>query len=117
MICYMGGKDWKQTTKLFVVHIVSFCTPQFGGKSSRRSSGGRRRGATNVQSGPATCPALYQGPFTVLLTYACQIDKGTEMLRYGNLLQATQARKRNDLVPKHMLTDSPQSETNHLPLV
>lgn len=49
-------------------------------------------------------PSVILGPFTVLLTYTYQIDKGTEMPRYGNLLQATQARKRDELVPKHILT-------------
>lgn len=55
-----------------------------------------------------TCLLLAQrytrGLSLCCFTYTYQIDKGTEMPRYGNLLQATQARKKNGLVPKHILT-------------
>lgn len=54
IICSMEGKNWKQTTKLFVVHIIWLCSPLTLGKKEEQKEeegggrGRRRKGATDI---------------------------------------------------------------------
>ena len=114
---------WKEKTETnhqavySAYHLVVF-TPSLGERGVGGAVGGGEPLTFNM------CLPLarhYTQAFSACcsLTLIRQGNWDAEML--GNLLQATQARKKNYLVPKHckylLLTDNPQNEKHHLPLV